>query len=454
MEEDNSQYKRFLQIGAIILIILLVLILLYILIRGVGGGDNTPDSGDSVVPSDQQITLIWWNMFETQENMQPLIDAYQAIHPNVTIEYSEKSPSDYQTNLDTVLTDVQPATSPDIFTIHNSMIGRYRNYLSTAPSQVTDAEAFQSTFYPVVYQDNVYNGVPYAIPLGIDSLALVYNKDLLSAKGYTVPSNDWTELLEQAKNMTQKNANGEYQTVGMSLGVDEDNPESNEFWFDIFNLLLLQSEVQMVDSTGMAAFADDTATLEAVDYIKNFSSEGVWNASLKQDVALFLEGKLAMYIAPSWRLLDIIAYNEEYDLGLDIGVTEVPQLSSLEEDKVSWATYWVQGVSIDSSYPAVAWDFLNFATQPEQLRLVYEHVSENRAFGQIYPVMDMKSELVEDKYLGPYVEAASTAKSWDMVDGSQVKDSFMDWLAGGSTADSAQTKVNSIINGQGELSPL
>ncbi|KKQ35801.1 MAG: Extracellular solute-binding protein family 1, partial [candidate division WS6 bacterium GW2011_GWA2_37_6] len=313
-------------------------------------------------------------------------------------------------------------------------------------------KSFESAFYPIVNSDLVRDGQPYAIPLGMDSLALIYNKDLMSAKGYTTPSDDWTELFEQAQNLTQKTATGTtYQRVGLSLGADED---SNEFWFDIFNLLLMQSGVQMLNSTEDAAvFASDSATQDAVEYFQSYEDEELWNASVKKDVALFLEKKLAMYIAPSWRLLDLVAYNDTYDLGLDIGIAPLPQLSSLEEEQVGWSTYWAQGVSIDSQYYKVGWDFLNFATQQEQLRLVFEHVTEDgtRAFGQIYPRKDMKSEMDSNEYLSVYADEVSTSKGWNMVDGGKVRDVFKEWLNSEIDAEDAQGQVSLIITDQGLL---
>lgn len=105
-------------------IALLLLIGMGFLLTGcTNGDDTTPNNNTSVVPSDQPITLIWWNLFETQENIQPLIDAYQTLHPNVTIEYAQKDLVDYQSSLDEVLTDNIPESTPDIFTIHNTWMG-------------------------------------------------------------------------------------------------------------------------------------------------------------------------------------------------------------------------------------------------------------------------------------------------------------------------------------------
>ncbi len=411
--------------------------------------DQTPVDSTSVVPSDREITLIWWNLFEPQENVQPIIDAYQAKYPNVKIEYSEKNISDYRSTLDSVLTDGLPESTPDIFTINNYWVKRYSNYIISAPTDIIDATIVQKDFYPVVYNDVVINGRVKGLPLGIDAIAIIYNKDLLQDKGYTVPSDNWNELFEQAKALTTKDANGVVINSGISIGAYD----NAEFWFDVFNLLLMQSDIKMVDSTGNEAiFASDPAFSEAVSYFRKYQDEGVWDKNRKKDIALFLEGKLAFYIAPSWRLLDIIKYNKEYNLGLNIGVAPVPQLSSLENEDVGWATYWVQAVSMDSRNYKVAWDFLKFATEETQLQLGFNKQKETRAFGELYPRVDMKEQLENEEYLDVFINEVSHAKNWQMVDSLQVKTVFEDLLTKNTSVDTTEGRITSILKRDGFLS--
>jgi len=272
---------------------------------------------------------------------------------------------------------------------------------------------------------------------------------LLTSKGYTTPATDWTQLFDQAKKLTQKQGNT-YTTLGLSMGAYE----NNEFWFDTFNLLLLQSKVQMVSENRLeATFASDAAAAEAATYFNSYEKNSLWNSSFKKDIALFLEKKLAMYIAPTWRLNDIIFYNNTYNLGMNYGIAPMPQLSSLESESVGWSNYWAQTVAADSSNSAVAWDFLNFASQPEQLRLLFTKAKETRAFGQIYPRPDMKSDLAEDANLKVYVDEVAQSKSWYMVDGNAVKSSMQKWLNGTQTPDATQTSVTTIITNTGFLKP-
>ncbi|MBN1915493.1 extracellular solute-binding protein [Candidatus Dojkabacteria bacterium] len=413
---------------------------------------------DDTLSTDEPVTLIWWNLFEPVENVRPLIEAYQSAHSNVTIQYAERDLSDYRTLLESNLTDGLPRTGPDIFTIHNTWTGNYESFLSPAPSSVVDPTKFRSDFYDFVSDDFTgSSGLILGIPLGIDCLAIIYNKDLLEAEGYTVPSSSWDDFKIQARTLTTRKAN-EISTAGFSAAV----PENTQFAFEIVNLLMLQSGGNILSSDkSTAVFATDSDIFGALSFYLDFAggNDSTWNNKQQIDIAAFLSGKLAMYAAPSWRLLDVVKYNEQYNLGLDYATAPMPQLENLEDTRIQVGSYWGQVVSRDSANPDVAWDFLNFITQPDQLRTFHNKAAENRAFGELYPRREMASELTTNEHLKAYVESFPFIRSWKMVDGGKVKKSFdtmLETSLNGNLNQSlltSQNEVNSIIDNKGKLEP-
>jgi ABC-type glycerol-3-phosphate transport system substrate-binding protein len=149
-----------------------------------------------------------------------------------------------------------------------------------------------------------------------------------------------------------------------------------------------------------------------------------WDKNMDKDVAAFLEGKLAMYPAPSWRLMDIMQYNQKYNLGLEIGVAQMPQVANSYE--VYWPTYWGLTVSKDCQHPDVAWKFIQFMTANSQLQLLNTTVKANgRPLGILYPKLDLaNSENIKDTYLAPYAISLGKAADWDMYDGWELKKAF------------------------------
>ena len=61
-----------------------------------------------------------------------------------------------------------------------------------------------------------------------------------------------------------------------------------------------------------------------------------------------------------------------------------------------------------------AWTFLKYLSTPEVLRKFYNSASQYRTFGEIYPRIDMASELQSSELVGAYVSDAPLSKSWYM----------------------------------------
>lgn len=394
--------------------------------------------------NNEQITLIWWNMFESEENIKPLVDAFVEQHPNVVIQYKQQGVTGgvtaYRNLLDNALSDEEVINDPDIFAIENTWVGKYQNNISPAPGDILSSSDM-GDFYPVVQSDFSENSV-LGVPLYVDTLAVIYNKDKLIEQGYTIPDNDWSEFQQQAFNLTRRDGSGNIISAGLSAGEGQ----NAQFNFDIISLLMLQNGADLNNSTVLSGFANNSDVQDSFQFYKAFSdSTGSWDEDQKLDVAAFLEGRLAMYIAPSWRLNDILIYNEQYNLGLDIGVAPLPQLSGT--DTVHWGTYWGQTVAKASPNAQMAWEFVKFITQPEQLRKLDETVRENgREVGIFYPRLSMSSEISSDEHLRVFVQSIPFAKSWFMHDGYAIEQGFNQFFdRGDRDLQMLQTLINDTI---------
>jgi len=426
-----------------------IIVVLFLTLFLVGcGEEKQPDnivaptvaeSQESSASTNNKVTILWWNLFEPIENVQPLIDNYESLHPNINIQYKQKGVDrgvdGYVVELDRVLRDNDELTTPDIFTIHNTWAGRYDLYISKS-SNITDEEL--NDFYPVVRSDFVKNGVS-AIPLYMDSLAVIYNVDKTAP--VTKPASDWTTFENEARNISHDG------TFGFSAGI----ASNTEFYFDIVNLLFLQNGVQMTDDYGInATFASSNSdAADALNFYNKFviGSNATWNKDQKKDIAEFLEGDLAMYIAPSWRLADILKYNNEYDLGLDVKTSAIPQLGG--DDKVYWATYWGQTVSRDSRFKDESWKFLKYLVEEEQLKSLNKQIMATRPLGIIYPRLSMQQELLNDPYLSPYVVAVNNAQTWYMGDGIRMKAAFLNASINKTDLASLEKEATSILTNPG-----
>ena len=113
-----------------------------------------------------------------------------------------------------------------------------------------------------------------------------------------------------------------------------------------------------------------------------------------------------MIIVPSWRIHEILAQNPD----LNFGVSTAPII----EDQLTWGTFWAEGINSKSKNQEASAIFLKYLSQKETLEKFYDAASQVRAFGEIYPRMDMAADLADNEYVAPYLADAPYAKGWYM----------------------------------------
>src|SRR5690242_18661064 len=162
-----------------------------------GGGAQAQD----------QVTLNWalWDWAATAY-YQPLIDAYQASHPNVKIEYTDLGSTDYSTVLQTQLSG--GGTEFHIVTIKD--IPGYTNLIGANLILPLDdfikAQNIDTSAYGGVVEALALDGKVYGLPFRSDFWLVYYNKDIFDKAGVAYPTNDMT--LSQFDDMARKVTSG------------------------------------------------------------------------------------------------------------------------------------------------------------------------------------------------------------------------------------------------------
>ena len=150
-------------------------------------------SGSGSAAGEEPITLKWsvWDIDATAY-YQPLIDAYTAEHPNVTIEMVDLGSTDYQTVLATQLAG--GADDLDIISVKD--IPGYSNLVNLGMLEplksYTDAAGFDTTQLGGTVEQITVDGDFYALPFIQSFWVVFYNKDLFDAAGVEYPTNDMT----------------------------------------------------------------------------------------------------------------------------------------------------------------------------------------------------------------------------------------------------------------------
>jgi multiple sugar transport system substrate-binding protein len=344
------------------------------------------------------------------EIITPLKIEFQKQNPNVTIEYEQKNQTLYFETLQNLLSKEKP---PDIFWWHSGWGPMLKDDLATMSESVLSTSEYEETYYPVTKADAKIGGAYRGVPLGIDGLALIYNKNLLSDAKLAKPPKTWSELQRYyvpALNKYDKKKGIIRSTI--SLGTA--NNISN--YSEIVGLLFLQNGVSFVKDgdinihESLAANGDNLGQKTLEFYASFVTKTNDWDNTQPNSIRAFAIGKAAMIILPAYKIPTLQSQIKAAGGKVKFGVTNVPQPPEISP--VTWASYWLSGVSAKSEHREESWKFIKFLSEPENLKKLFKKELEIRKIGRPYPRVDMEKELRGDKLLSPYVAQAKSAKSW------------------------------------------
>ena len=361
-------------------------------------------------------------LWDTEEIYAPLIKEYETAHTNVKITYTKGNfinqdsltyKGVYQTNAEERIAN----GTVDIVRVHQTWIPRLLTQLYPAPTDIMTGDQAKALYYPAVYEAiTTSSNLVYGSPQIIDGLVLIYNKELFTQAGITDPrtaTKDWDVTLVTAQKLAQKNTNGTIKVAGINMGSVSNVRSSPE----ILITMLTQSAVPLVhidSTTGKVTAAFATAEgAAAVNRYYEFAKLGAWSSRMEDDLQAFSSGRLAMMIAPSWRIIDLVGMNAS----LRFDTLPLPVLPGANPDVPQYlASYWIDVVSKKSKYPKESWAFLNWLSEPAQMRRIYKAETEKRLIGNPYPRKDMASEQVNAPYIAAVLEMAPKMKSWPLYD--------------------------------------
>lgn len=373
---------------------IVIILLFLLLIAGVGVGIKyVLDRGGG----SHEMTITYWGLWEDSSILQSAIADFQTANPNIKVQYIKQSPRQYRQRLQAA---IDRGEGPDVFQFHNTWVPMLRSELFPAPKTAMTTADFSTIFYPVASADLVSGQTIYGVPLNFDGLGLYYNVDLFTAAGVAPPTT-WPELLDMVPNpkLTVKTLT-QIQQSAIALGTTA----NVENFSDIIALMMMQNGANLASPTGKEA--EDTLT-----FYHKFANPTdpvyTWNEGMDNSVNAFAAGRVAMILAPSWRVFDIKQMNPN----LNFKIAPVPQLPG---NTVNWASYWVGGVSAKSKYQTAAWTFLKYLVDKNTLEKMYGDEAKTRLFGEIYPRVDLGSTLASDPYVGAYISEAATAKSFPL----------------------------------------
>ncbi|MCL2000015.1 MAG: sugar ABC transporter substrate-binding protein [Planctomycetes bacterium] len=211
------------------------------------------------------------------------------------------------------------------------------------------------------------NGVQTSIPLVNEMEVLYYRKDLLDAKGIKVPTT-FEELEDAARQLADRQND-----VAGFIARGQRSPLVTQF-----SSYLYSFGGDFFDSTAMKSLIDTPEFLAAADFygrmLREYGPPGVLNMHWPQAVAVFAQGKAAMYTDAS----SIYANLLDPDKSSVAATTEVAVFpKGPKAHKTYDVTAWGLAMSSKSANKDAAWKFIRYMTdKPRTMILQGEYANQ------------------------------------------------------------------------------
>ncbi len=374
----------FFSIAKVIVGILLVGLLSYAIFRYV-----IPRFKDT----SKQVTLVYWGLWEDERVMKGVLSEFEKENPSISVSYVKQDSKQYRERL---VTRIQNGTSPDVFRFHNTWLPMLSKILIPFPKDIVENSEFEKQYYPSIVQDLRKNGAIYGIPVGIDTLSLFVNKELLNAAGEKLPVT-WDDFLKTAAHLTVKDQAGKIKTSGAAMGTFDNITHSP----DIISLLFAQNGVDLKNFSSTSQNASDS-----LSFYTSFAKQpdNTWDETLDPSILAFAKGNVAMYFGYSWDIFIIKGLNKD----LSFQITDAPHLPNRE---ITVTSYWADGVSVKSLHQKEALLLMKFLLKKDTAIKLYTEASKVRLFGFPYAHVALGESLRNNVLVYPFVKQAKTAVS-------------------------------------------
>jgi multiple sugar transport system substrate-binding protein len=387
------------------------------------------------------VTLNVWGVVDDFDVYRSAFDQYRALHPNVSFNYRRLRLEEYEAAL---LDALAEGRGPDVFMVHNTWTDEYLTKISSMPAQTTAAyrvqqgrnlvweartessitlRQYRTDFADVVLADTIRNvnvspaGQDPSIqerivgmPVGVDTMALYYNKDLLNVAGVPTPPTHWGEFAEQVTRITRYDSDGNITQSAAGIGTANNVERAS----DLLTVLMMQNGTEMADQDGFPSFDQIPPALrnirevppayQAVEFYTDFANPDketyTWSGNMPNSLDAFVQGQIAYFFGYAYHYDQIRSRAPR----LNLGIAPMPQIEGNPPKNI--ANYWYFAVSQRSGAQEVAWNFLNRLAEPELATPVLERAGRPAARKALL------SGQLENERVGVFASQVLTAESW------------------------------------------
>ena len=403
--------KTIMVIGGVVIVLVLFFVLLFSCIIP---GLNSCSVGPQKITAD----LTMWGVGDTPDTYKDIIANFGKSYPEVKVVYRSFSNENEYGNA--LLEALATNQGPDIFEVKNNQISEQYNKIAPLPSSVLPLIQIQNLFPRTVEENFAPQGTVYAIPLSIDTLALIYNRRLIDQAAVTVPAT-WEDFKDVIPKLSNIGSDKKITQAAIALGGSEKNVSHAT---DILSLLMLQSGTQIVSSDFKSAtFATEEGT-NALNFYTQFTNARTpyytWSTSMPNSLDSFGAERTAMIIDYA-SAVPLIRSKNAF---LDIGIAPVPQPKAGIDRPIAYGSYWGYTVSKQSKNQDIAWRFVTAMTTNEVNADLYaQKTGKPPALSSL-----LKGKYLNDPKLSVFARQALIARSWPEINARKITQIFSDMI--------------------------
>ena len=246
-----------------------------------------PDPSEPVT-----ITFASW-VAGASETMQAMREEFQALHPNITVDFQD-IPAEEMTNQ--LTTRVAAGNPPDVAYVDAGAVVDFasRNALvDLTPYAEQSAAVVVDDYVDAFLASAMWEGKLYGLPYDGESTGLFYRTDLFEAAGIAAPPTTWEEFEAAAQALT----NADERTYGFIMFAAP--PEAAFYWYP----WLWQNGGELLSEDGQEVRFNSPEGKEAAEFyvgLAQYSPPDYFNSNSYDGRVAFATGQVAMYVAGTW----------------------------------------------------------------------------------------------------------------------------------------------------------
>ncbi len=299
-----------------------------------------------------KLKMVVWDV-ATTTYLQPMVDAYVAKHPGVSVEFINIPANDYGTKLAIMLAggDTSDLISVKDIPMYASMVAK--NQIESLTPMIAK-DKFDLTQYSGVTDQITVDKSLYALPFRSDIWVLYYNKDIFDRAKVAYPTNDMT--WDQYAALARKLASGQ--------GVDRVYGSHYHIWRSTKELPSVQdgkNSIITTDYSFMKPYYQLVLDMQKDKTIMDFASLKVGNLHYS---GVCYNEQIAMLPMGSWFIGTLISKVKDGTAKMKWGIVKYPHPAGVPAGTTA-GTITSLAINSKSANKAAAWDFLKFFSGPE-----------------------------------------------------------------------------------------